>query len=699
MESIDCERSSPKGRNIKFSPMASAYPSVAVHEEYKTADEGTRASTNGPAAITYTSEQEVLHRQSDRYSPSPSKRNFAVRKGNPLQSYTNIFNNTARKVKPPQNNLAPQPPSSSLIDPLMKRSPINIFDCAPFAPLAPSNQARRPPQSAIFTSFPATKSNPGKENVAPGPSYKEVFVDDYYKNISVLNGLAPQKAFVDNTASVETVVKKQKKKKKEKAKEKAKEPSPVYSSPRSVPIPEPEDMPSIADDGKKPPYSYATLIGMSILRAPGRRLTLAQIYKWISDTFAYYRCQDQGWQNSIRHNLSLNKAFVKQERPKDDPGKGNYWTVDVGQEYLFLGRKGPRKPIAGPSRKSSTVSKKAEDSASAIQNADFFSSLVNLPQTDLPESEELPKVVINSNDTIDEPPCDSDATRSASPEPRVMFTDELLFHPSSPPAVEVHRSSPPLLPNVMRSSPPINRLQFRRESTPPPVFPPITRKRKSSQMNDSGYHSSLDSSILRPARDEDRHRIKRGRAEEDIARIRHSSYDSPAPKPKTTNPSFLISSPLRPFNVHQMLPPLTPATILKPQRPPMSVSPNTNLRRHRDMVKKLVGSPQRDVEVLEDDIWGSAFPASLGNSPIHKDTDEYDPDSILSRSIFSSPEKRGVRRELRKKFMDPKFLSPARAMKSAGDSDMFNVVRNPFQLFRDFEEKENTSPVKRRVNY
>ena len=84
----------------------------------------------------------------------------------------------------------------------------------------------------------------------------------------------------------------------------------------------------------KPPYSYATLIGISILSNEYKKLTLSQIYLWISDTFKYYKREDVGWQNSIRHNLSLNKAFVKGEKSKD--GKGHFWCIKDGFEEQFL---------------------------------------------------------------------------------------------------------------------------------------------------------------------------------------------------------------------------------------------------------------------------------------------------------------------------------------------------------------------------
>ncbi|OTA24285.1 hypothetical protein BTJ68_13021 [Hortaea werneckii EXF-2000] len=66
------------------------------------------------------------------------------------------------------------------------------------------------------------------------------------------------------------------------------------------------------------------------------------IYKWISDNFSFYKTSETGWQNSIRHNLSLNKNFIKQERPKDDPGKGIIGPIKPGEERPYLmGKKNP----------------------------------------------------------------------------------------------------------------------------------------------------------------------------------------------------------------------------------------------------------------------------------------------------------------------------------------------------------------------
>lgn len=92
------------------------------------------------------------------------------------------------------------------------------------------------------------------------------------------------------------------------------------------------------DDAKdiKPPYSYATMITKAILSGDEHMMTLAEIYEWISKHYSFYRHSRTGWQNSIRHNLSLNKAFVKVPRRSDEPGKGMKWQVTPEHKEEFL---------------------------------------------------------------------------------------------------------------------------------------------------------------------------------------------------------------------------------------------------------------------------------------------------------------------------------------------------------------------------
>lgn len=443
--------------------------------------------------------------------------------------------------------------------------------------------------------------------------------------------------------------------------------------PQSVEIPPPDSFPPVVDDGTKPNLSYAALIGMALLRSPNRRLTLSQIYKWITSSFSFYKPDDAGWQNSIRHNLSLHKAFHKIERAKDDPGKGCYWSIAAGMEQQFLKEK-PTRRFSSTTTGSETVMQARPGTANKDKNKthsghakppSHASQVRPRPHTagepTLPPSQPMSEA--HTSHSL--PPLPTSQAMTTGPD---LSSDATIPISDAAAADDNERAQPhdapySPLPPTMHSSPPVPRaVDLAGGTSPPPLGrnpTPSTFRRHSrgfASMDDSGYISSLESSVMRQkptnllTSEADRPRLKRGRAEEEIARLR-SSPRSPSKRPSRSGYAPPSSSPLRQVAGQNL--PLTPAHHLRPPtKAPASVSPNTSLKMHRDRIQSMLQSPLHGLSHISEAPYSPAFNLLEDNTSAFENNNEWadfqDPgDDFLASFIHldnGSPTKRSVRR-------------------------------------------------------
>ncbi|KAM3660899.1 forkhead box protein N1 [Ammospiza maritima maritima] len=120
----------------------------------------------------------------------------------------------------------------------------------------------------------------------------------------------------------------------------------------------------------KPIYSYSILIFMALKNSKTGSLPVSEIYNFMTEHFPYFKTAPDGWKNSVRHNLSLNKCFEKVENKSGNSSrKGCLWAlnpakIDKMQEELQKWkRKDPvavRKSMAKPEELDTLIGDKSE---------------------------------------------------------------------------------------------------------------------------------------------------------------------------------------------------------------------------------------------------------------------------------------------------------------------------------------------------
>lgn len=83
------------------------------------------------------------------------------------------------------------------------------------------------------------------------------------------------------------------------------------------------------------PILWAWLGIVALIACHHPTLTTKDLYRSIANRLLYRSILDP-LQNSIRHNLSLNRYFVKVPRATDEPGKGCFWQLDPSSEAKLV---------------------------------------------------------------------------------------------------------------------------------------------------------------------------------------------------------------------------------------------------------------------------------------------------------------------------------------------------------------------------
>ncbi|GAA5997203.1 uncharacterized protein JCM10292_000096 [Rhodotorula paludigena] len=188
-----------------------------------------------------------------------------------------------------------------------------------------------------------------------------------------------------------------------------------------------ESLPTpIGDPNTKPRYSYAALIGQALFSTEDHRMALADIYAWVMARYPYFKKGDAGWQNSIRHNLSLNPCFIKTVRAPDNPGKGCLWAIKPGTEDQFVDgdfiRKGGqsstrRKGKAAQATVGTAVTRPSPQKLLRTDSAASTSSSTAAPTPALPASQQRRQSTVSLVSSRSDSPVPSVASRASHPQP------------------------------------------------------------------------------------------------------------------------------------------------------------------------------------------------------------------------------------------------------------------------------------------
>ncbi|KAI0289544.1 hypothetical protein BC826DRAFT_1159051, partial [Russula brevipes] len=207
----------------------------------------------------------------------------------------------------------------------------------------------------------------------------------------------------------------------------------------------------------KPDLPYAALIGQAILASPERRLTLQEIYDFITIVYPHFKRNEQTWMNSIRHVLSTTIVFRKVQR--DRAAGRTLWAIFDQDLDCFAGG-GFRKEFCADMQEQREKARQASRKRAAEDTPTRRPRRKKL-KTETPQ-EQVP------------PGLHPQMAIPMSTLPAVAYPGPPMF-PGPRPGTTINPPTPP--PPISRpstSSSAISRIKMEPEDSPSPSLPPTS---------------------------------------------------------------------------------------------------------------------------------------------------------------------------------------------------------------------------------
>ncbi|KAK4202957.1 hypothetical protein QBC40DRAFT_337984 [Triangularia verruculosa] len=124
----------------------------------------------------------------------------------------------------------------------------------------------------------------------------------------------------------------------------------------------PSGLAGSSSNNSKNEEPYAKLIYRAFMSKPNHAMTLQEIYQWFRENTDKGKDDTKGWQNSIRHNLSMNMAFTKRERKSSTASQSDpSTTTDEKSDKASSGQEEATKPVVLSSSSPTVITSSAAE--------------------------------------------------------------------------------------------------------------------------------------------------------------------------------------------------------------------------------------------------------------------------------------------------------------------------------------------------